>query len=231
MMNARWNDADENGEVPLETFSNIHKSERIFVLGNGPSINNYNFDLLKNEVIFGTSRIYKIKETCDINFQYYAISDSQTWEESCSHIQKLDTHLFLTNSLDTDLMDSDHACTYTRVVHSGQFGDFPTNVEVENFRIGGSIVVDIPIQICYYAGFSNVYLLGCDWNYISLPQHHFYDDSALPNEIKGKFNHAYTSKCMEITRNAYEKDNRKLINCTPNSSLTCLSNVLFDDIF
>jgi hypothetical protein len=42
----------------LRTYKDIHRGKRCFIIGNGPSLNQLDLTLLKNEYTFGMNRIY-----------------------------------------------------------------------------------------------------------------------------------------------------------------------------
>ena len=63
------------GNPRVKRFKDVHKGERCFIIGTGPSLNVTNFDFIKDEIIFGVNTLYtgllKFGITCD----YYAVSD------------------------------------------------------------------------------------------------------------------------------------------------------------
>ena len=63
------------GNPRVKRFKDIHKGERCFIIGTGPSLNLINFNLIKDEIIFGVNTPHtglpKFGITCD----YYAVSD------------------------------------------------------------------------------------------------------------------------------------------------------------
>ena len=52
-------------------FHNIHKGQRCFILGSGPSINKQNLKPLKNEICFAMSMFYLHKDIKEINPLYH----------------------------------------------------------------------------------------------------------------------------------------------------------------
>lgn len=214
------------GEIALSDFKNIHKNERCFVFGNGPSVNNYDFDSIGKEIIFGCNYLYKGVKKFKINPKYYAISDHEAWRTSHEEVSKLKTHLFLPKALDTKPLTKNHDYTFTRVKQQGFIEEFPKddvydsfqNLEKKGLYTGYTVIIDLSIQICFHMGFSKVYLLGVDWNYSQ--SHHFF---ALPgDEWPWTFNPKFAEPAMETCKEMYEKGGKQLINCTPNSSLNVL---------
>ena len=48
----------------LESFHNIHKGERCYLIANGPSLSNIDLSFMQNKVSIGLNRIYLLYEKC-----------------------------------------------------------------------------------------------------------------------------------------------------------------------
>jgi hypothetical protein len=70
-------------ELPhlLDRFAGRHKGKRCFVVGNGPSLNQIDMSLLKDEITFGSNRCYLGFEKWGIDFNYWACVDRLQMEE------------------------------------------------------------------------------------------------------------------------------------------------------
>ena len=82
-------------EKRIKQFHNIHKGERCFVIGTGPSLKKTKLDLLKNEIIIGVNTLYRIRNKHKLNFKYYAIADPVVWSKNYKNILSLNTILFV----------------------------------------------------------------------------------------------------------------------------------------
>ena len=77
------------------------------------------------------------------------------------------------------------------------------------------------VQLAYLMGFSTVLMVGFDCDFDLAEGYHFYKDE--PRDFTSHPPVAHTEwgdkiiKHMILAREAYEKDGRKLINCTPGS--------------
>ena len=66
-------------------------SGRCFILGNGPSLAGLDFNLLKDEIVFGTNRIYLSGYVPD----YYVCVNSLVLKQFGDEIAELDTVKFI----------------------------------------------------------------------------------------------------------------------------------------
>ncbi|MDD6071560.1 MAG: hypothetical protein PUC12_12240, partial [Clostridiales bacterium] len=64
----------------LEKFHNIHKGERCFIVGTGPSLQLSDVDRLKDEYTFGVNSCLTMYDKTDWRATYYGIVDSHTVE-------------------------------------------------------------------------------------------------------------------------------------------------------
>jgi len=97
---------------------------------------------------------------------------------------------------------------------------------------GVSVVVST-LQIAYYMGFKEVYLLGCDCDYSG--QHHF-DGKKHKFNIEKKTPLSYSNRFnilmerYEICKKAFEADGRKIYNATVGGKLEVFERKRLEDI-
>ena len=153
--------------MEISSFKNIHKGERIFIIGTGPSINKTNLNLLKHENIFGVNTLYD--SDFDIAFDYYAVSDQAVWNAYYNDILSLDTILFLSGIAafcyrnHPKLYQGNHPRKPIVIPEVGRDG-FSTDI-TKGLINNETVVSDICLQVAYYMGFDKVYLLGIDCDY------------------------------------------------------------------
>ena len=108
-------------------------------------------------------------------------------------------------------------------------GDFSKDLTVGSGGTG-TVVIDIALQAIYYMGFEEVYLLGCDCDYTR--EHHFHGEPMWDPNIQ-KVMDRFTDMVFpayEITKQAFEEDNRKIINCTVGCKLEIFERARLEDI-
>lgn len=67
--------------ILLDDLVDRHKGQRAFVVGNGPSLKQLDMPILKDEITFGSNRVYLGFEDWGFDFTYWAIADSLQFEK------------------------------------------------------------------------------------------------------------------------------------------------------
>jgi len=213
----------------------LHNDERCFLVGTGPSLTPEQLKMISEEVVFGTNTAYKI----GYNFDYYCVSDRNVWRDNKEKILKQNTQLLLSGHAGRDFLvnkDKYRKITNTAPIVFKDLGDIKRNGWQDKDLThgtywGNSIMIDCCLQVAYWMGFSEVYLLGCDCNYKD--KHHFdgekYDFQAdIPAYYDQHWEKVF--KAHEIIKEEFEKAEKKIYNATPNSSLEVYERVKLEDI-
>ena len=215
---------------------NIHKDQQCFLVGTGPSMNLINHSLLKDEIVFGTNTLYKDR---DINPTYYCVSDKGVWHDHKIPILHQDTQLLLSGHAGRDYLanrDKYQDMVAKEPIVFKDLGDIKRDGWIDKDMTkgaywGNTIMVDLCLQIAYYMGFKEVYLLGCDCNYKG--QHHFDGEVFSFQKDTPRYYEEHWEKVFEahaIVKKEYEKDGRKIFNATPGGSLNVYDRVKLEDI-
>lgn len=147
-------------------YRNIHKGERCFIIGTGPSLTVGDLERLKGEVTFGSNRIFEIFKQTDWRPTYYMNQDYQLICKFTEEIKKLqakrkfmpiEVMRYFPGVTDTSFFVLRHKDFYPKDA------DFSTHID--KYMGQGFTVTYGAIQMAYYMGFSEVYLLGIDHNY------------------------------------------------------------------
>lgn len=147
----------------LIKFKDIHKGERCFIIGNGPSLRMDDLNTLHdhNEICFGVNRIYLSYPNTKWRPNYYVAVDALIVQNDRQKIQIMDETKFIRHFYKMDNMwekESEYEfCGLTARPGEPQFSlDI-----VDGVYIGNTVVYDA-IQIAVYMGFEEIYLLGVD---------------------------------------------------------------------
>lgn len=160
-------------------FKNMHKGQRCFILGNGPSLNQISLEILANEVTFSVNQLPRRKDFPDLKTNYHMwaderffdINDSRPEDVELLNVMKMVNagnnkpivfyktaalQMIKERGLDRDLKIAyfyDGACDPPSI-----------NYELEFDKVlpRYSTVVHYLIILAVYMGFSEIYLLGCD---------------------------------------------------------------------
>ncbi len=237
-----------SNERKLLTFKNKHREERVFIIGNGPSLNTLDLTLLKNEITFGVNNIYLNYEKMGFRPTYYVVEDVLVAEDRAEEINSLEnTTKFYGNYLDFCLKKGKDVIWTNTIVNYKDYDNFPnfsTNA-ARNLWVGGTVSY-INLQLAYFMGFKKVYLIGFDHNY-KIPSsakiegvriesteddvNHFH-----PNYFgKGYRWHdpvvSRMEKALHKAKFYFEKDNRKIYNATNGGKLEIFERVSYNSLF
>jgi hypothetical protein len=220
----------------IKKYKDIHKGQRCFIMGNGPSVNKTDFNIIENEVIFGTNRFYKIMNQLGIKCTYYVTSNrfivSQDFDELC----KLTVPIFLgqhgAEAYGQKLIETKREFKHKPIVFRYKRrlmwkGKEMSKDLAEGSSDGDTVVMEC-LQIAYYMGFEKVYLLGCDCDFSA--NGHFYDEpeDAYYNEsivCIPRWFEAY-----KMCKKAYEADRREIINATVGGKLEVFKRQSLEEI-
>ena len=144
----------------LKSFKNIHKGERCFVIANGPSLKNVDFSLLKNEFTIGMNRIYLMREQNGFSPNYIACIDEKSQiNQFYDEFDKLEMPCFFNFKLRNKFSKLSNQNFIL-----GKFSQsFSTGISKAYGN--GKSVTYTAIQLAFYMGFNEVYIIGKDHSY------------------------------------------------------------------
>ena len=150
----------------LKKFRGLHRGQRCFIIGTGPSLTTEDLDKLKDEVTFGSNRIFEIYPRTQWRPTYYMNQDFTLIEKYADTIETLEpSALFLPIEFRERYANKKNMHHF--VLRHRDFypkdADFSKNLH--HYLGQGFTVTYGAIQLAHYMGFSEVYLLGIDHNY------------------------------------------------------------------
>ncbi|MBD3842665.1 MAG: DUF115 domain-containing protein, partial [Campylobacterales bacterium] len=242
-------DADIN---ELEKFRNAFLGERCFIIGNGPSLNKHNLSLLENEYTFGVNSFYyKTKET-GFRPTFYVVEDTSVMKENLEEIKKFYAPFKFFPTVYKRLHPKTPN-TFFFTMNRGFYEKSSPNYCVPRFSTDatkelfcGQSVTYINLQLAYFMGFTEVYLIGMDFSYV-IPKSHkrtgdiLLSDSDDPNHFhKDYFGKGKTWKDPKLDRVGmnyrlaklvFDATNRKIYNATVGGSLEIFDRVDYYSLF
>jgi hypothetical protein len=229
--------AKENKER-LKKYHDIHKGSRCFIVANGPSLKGMDLTLLQNEITICMNRMYISLNTGDFTPTYIAVYDIDVQLlQFRDDFETLNIPKFF-NWNARKYFTFKENLTYIR---SGYHPYFSTDLTTDSW--GGHSVTYICIQLAYWMGFSEVYLIGKDHNY---------EQTGIPGQLvistgkeKNHFMSGYYKKGMgwripdykgeelaySMALKAFEKDNRKICDATIGGKLQIFPKVDYYSLF
>lgn len=153
----------------LKKLRNRYANERIFILGNGPSLNRTPLEKLKGEYTFGVNRIYLIFDRIDWRPTFYTVVDWRVAGDCSDEINRLrGMNFFFPERFRGLLREGDDVYYYWHgPARSAEEAYFAQTMD-HGIRGAGS-VTGSAIQIAYHLGFDPIYLIGVDASYKVLP--------------------------------------------------------------
>lgn len=233
----------------LATFYNAYKGKRCFIIGNGPSLNKHDLSLLKDEYTFGVNSFYyKTRETGFTPY-FYVVEDSSVMKENIEEIRKYDApfKFFPTNY---KALHPKQPNTFFFRMNRGFYEKSSPNYVVPRFSTDasdvlycGQSVTYINLQLAYFMGFEEVYLIGMDFSYV-IPSSHsrkgdvLISDTDDPNHFhKDYFGKGKSWKDPKLDRVAlnyrmarlvYESTGRRVFNATVGGNLDVFERVDYE---
>jgi len=151
-----------NERPRLFKFKNIHEGEDCFIIGNGPSLNKMDLSLLNDYYTFGLNKIFLIFNRVDLRIKYYVSVNKLVIEQSYNDIAKLECPVFLSYPNTGPQRHSQENIYY--LFTKGGTDGFQKLITEDVYE--GGTVTYVTMQLAFYMGFRNVYLIGVDHNFI-----------------------------------------------------------------
>jgi len=230
-------------------FKDIHKGQRCFIIGTGPSLNQTNLSLIKDEITFGVSTLYAGLDKFGITCDYYAGGDAITWQNHSRNIMALDTTVFISDGagnirlrkINIFQMFGKNEPIACKTLYPSMFssGCFSKDVS-KGVYAGGTVIITLCLQLAYYMGFKEVYLLGCDCDFSG--SLHFDATATLTDDEIARLrsidpaNPHFTNdwsiafESYRVCKRVYEEDGRQIINATVGGKLEVFERKKLEDI-
>lgn len=200
-------------------FKDIHRGKRCFVLGNGPSLNDIDFKLLENEIVFTVNRLNLHPNFEKLKSNYHVIIDLGAfkpvrWQGNRGFTKyamdqmralrsQKDLIVFMPlaakDIIEKEKLDRILDIRYLGFMERKFIDGFKTNDMTRIFPKFDAVVPSA-VLCATYMGFKEIYLLGCDETIIK-------DEIHVALGEKCTNTHAYTES-DERYRNMYIYENK-----------------------
>jgi len=213
---------------------NKYKGQRCFLVATGPSINQTNLDVIKDETLAGVNTSFKT----GLDFDIYIVSDRVIWDVYSQRFLDMDTMLFLLYVASRHYLqkyhnDTDNVYTIRGINTTTLPSGFPSDISNGVYVYAHSVVY-LSLQILFFLGFQTVYLIGCDCSY---SQGHHFDgmkhvkDNRIQQDRNLEDRHwRSVIDGFKICKKIYEQDNREIINCTVGGNLEVFKRRKLEDV-
>lgn len=222
----------------LARLKDIHRGQRCFIIGNGPSLKQTNLTLLKNEYTFGTNRIYLAFPEWGFSTSYFLSINSLVIEQCAEEIRALPIPKFI-SWRSRNLIQPTPDLAFLHTTYTGP--KFSSDVRGRVWE--GGTVTYVALQLAFHMGFSQVILIGVDHNYSTqgTPNTTVVSQGDDPNH----FHHGYFGKgfrwqlpdlgtserSYHMARQAYEQAGRQVLDATIGGKLTVFEKVDYSSLW
>lgn len=161
-------------------FCNIHRGERCFILGNGPSLKEISLQTLKDEWVFTVNYFNKLEDYKAVKTNYHVWADPAFFNMNDA------MHFDMKEVMECYEAISNENCECFVPMYAYEFfekqglleklkpnllyadGNLEKRIETDicNTVTAYTNVVQYALTVAIYMGFSEIYLLGCDSTYI-----------------------------------------------------------------
>lgn len=236
----------------LNRFRNLHAGKRAFIIGNGPSLNRTDLSYLWDETSFGVNGIFYMTDQTGFRPTYYCVEDNHVIEDNIERIKAYDTSFkFFPHKYRYSIPAEKNVYflpTDWEFYHSSSpyFENPRFSSDIDQTIYVGQTVTYLNMQIAFFMGFSEVYLIGVDFDYQIPPESPVEGFSILsqaddPNHFhpeyfgKGKKWHFpklhNCLKSYEYADRHFRSHGRRIFNATVGGRLECFERVDYGNLF
>jgi len=231
LVNRKFNKQYLFSDEMLCQLYNVHQGDRCFIIGTGPSLNKTNFAPIRDEILFGVNKLYLDVKRFGISPLYWCVADGPLFDKTYSDLLKLETVLFLTAGAGQSFLshrDTMMEADSNEPIVVRQKSDMKTSMAFSKNAlqgVSGGMVTLSCLQLAYFMGFKEVYLVGCD---CSSKGNHCYGGKDA--NVVGNDDWEILFKTYEVCKKAYEEDGRKIYNATVGGKLEVFERIKLEDL-
>lgn len=234
----------------LKFFFNKHQGEKGFIVATGPSLKTADLDMIKGYTSFSCNKIYLAYGETDWRCNYYSVIDRIVAKYNSKEIKEIDAVKIFSSVIKEEFSEDDNIYWLrdlpSPVIDGKRQSMFST--DIFNGTYGGYTVVYTLMQVAYFMGIKELFLLGLDFSF---------DKSATTGRITSAgeeilvqnaevnhFHKDYRKKGEEWTiprldiqydafrcaKETFEKDGRKIFNASRQTKLDVFPLVPLEDV-
>ena len=205
----------------IASLRDVYSGKRCFIVATGPSLTLDDLNLIKNEICFSMNSMCKMFDKTSWRPTFYGVQDAHIYE----HMKDDMEHYIDSNTI---VLIADHLEEYFKIPQ--KYCLFPFNhyyhqyeAEKRQYFVKFSNESDVIvydgytityslIQIAIYMGFSEICLLGVDFNYQQGQKNHFVDSGYVDKNIYSEYKRMLLS--YEKAKEFADNHGIHIFNCT-----------------
>ena len=217
----------------------VHRGERCFILGNGPSLKRTDLGKLKGEYTFGMNRIYLVFPELGFNTTYFVSINDLVIEQCAGEIAALPIPKFIAWHANRHFRRFPEDMVFLYTTYTGPKFAYDMTRRVWE----GATVTNVTLQLAFYMGFEQVILIGVDHDFASKgranqtvvsdgddPNH--FDPRYFGKGFRWQLPDLDTSEIgYELARVAYKRAGRQVLDATVGGKLAIFPKVDYDTLF
>jgi hypothetical protein len=227
----------------LKNFKSQNKNNSCLIIGNGPSLNELNFNLIKREIdIFTTNRAIHHPQFKTLKDVIYCISDNDMLFSKKNYNTL--KNIYNSKSINKIVVPSSwyyynyfnrsSKMIYLNYIRNESIivNGFDKNLN-NGVRKGNTVVLDFCIPITLALNYKNIYLIGCDFDYMGKNKY-FYGEPVSNQNLHESINRDNWIKDIRLafkTITASKDQNTNIYNFNSTSTNDILPNYNLDDIY
>ena len=216
-------------EERLCAFQDAYKGNEIWLLGNGPSLNELDLSFLKNEITIGSNGILLGQKEMGFSVTHYVVEDFLVAEDRAEQIRQISTsQVWAGNYLDYCLGPQASTIWLNVAPFLSRRPKKPKfSFDARRILYSGGTVSYLCLQLAYFFGASQVNLVGFDHSYVepvakhrfgsiytstTADKNHFREDYFGPGYRWHRPNVARMERAYEVALSAFESSGRTILN-------------------
>ena len=244
-----------SSKYKFDKLKNKFNGQRCFILGNGPSLNKINLSYLKNEKSFAVNGIFYKTEETGYRPTFYVVEDQHVMKDNLHEIKEFQPqksgYRFFSSRYRYQIPQDKNTLfiNLNRGFYEPKspYYEIPRFSSDASYRIYcGQSVTIMNLQLAFWLGFKDVYMVGMDFNY-DIPNSAKIDGNVIESteddvnhfhpDYFGKGKKWHDPKLNNVMKNfqlcklMYELDGRNIYNATVGGKLELFERVDYQSLF
>lgn len=204
------------------------KGKRCFLIGSAPSVKSLNLSLLKDEYTFTCNKGFLLKDCALTHSSFYCLADKSFYDEFKESIDlSFADYYFVSNKIPWTL---DVENLYVFETGGAFMGNGYFQRDLQKPLAQGGTVVSKMLQMAYYLGFEEIYMIGVDLDY-QKGSSYFYNPSSKEKtrtpDARGRENQLMS---IEFAAEFLRNHGIKIFNASPSGVVDCMPRVKYDEL-
>ena len=223
--------------LDIEDLKGMFAGERVVLIGNGPSLNDTNLALLKDQYTIGLNRIYLIFESLGYQTTFFACVNKNIFDQFAKDFETVDSVKFMSDYARGRVALGPRDFLMSRIPRIG------FNKDLRNLAWNeGWTVTYCGMQLAYYLGFSEVVLVGVDHYFVNSgeanklvtetrrDENHFHPHYFGPG-VKWQYPDLKRSEeSYRMAKKVFEKAGRRVVDCTVGGQLAVFPKGVLEEV-